>query len=320
MSGEELHQHPIQLIIDSSTTCNTATTPSAPRMNRNGSFSSSTKSLSSILARLHAGYFRISLSLGGQALLWKILSQAYDQNRREGHESIPLLNVPSFGAFLLWSLAVSVLVSLSFLYVLRCFFHFHLVKVEFLHHISVLGNLVGARAAAQMGWQENAVCLFSLGMAHYLVLFVTLYQRLSGGDRLPAMLRPVFFLFFAVPSMASLAWSSISGSYDTGSKMLFFLSLFLFASLACRPILFKKSMRKFNVAWWAYSFPLTMLALASAEYTEEVKDRIAAALMLILSGLSLVVFIGLLLLTVLNAAKLLCENDPVLSFAKDPTA
>jgi len=97
--------------------------------------------------------------------------------------------------------------------------------------ISVLGNLVGARAAARMGCKESAVCLFSLGMSHYLVLFVTLYQRLSGGDRLPAMLRPVFFLFFAVPSMASLAWSSICGSYDTGSKMLFFLSLFLFASL-----------------------------------------------------------------------------------------
>lgn len=304
-----MHQPPIQLIIDSSTTCNTATTPSAPRMNRNGSFSSLNKSLSSILARLHAGYFRISLSLGGQALLWKILSQAFDQNHREGHESIPLLNVPSFGAFLLWSFAVSVLVSLSFLYVLRCFFHFHLVKAEFLHHvgvnylfapwtswllllqsspifiaprtvpylilwwvfsvpiivldvkiygqwfttekrflsmvanptsqISVLGNLVGARAAAQMGWKESAVCLFSLGMAHYLVLFVTLYQRLSGGDRLPAMLRPVFFLFFAVPSMASLAWSSISGSYDTGSKMLFFLSLFLFASLVNYIILSK---------------------------------------------------------------------------------
>ncbi|PKI48861.1 hypothetical protein CRG98_030709 [Punica granatum] len=97
--------------------------------------------------------------------------------------------------------------------------------------ISVIGNLVGSRAASRVGWKESAVCLFSLGMAHYLVLFVTLYQRLSGGDRLPAMLRPVFFLFFAAPSMASLAWNSISGTFDTGSKMLFFLSLFLFASL-----------------------------------------------------------------------------------------
>lgn len=66
------------------------------------------------------------------------------------------------------------------------------------NQLSVIGNLVGARAAAVMGWRESAMCMFALGMAHYIVLFVTLYQRLecSGGSALPAMLRPVFFLFF----------------------------------------------------------------------------------------------------------------------------
>ncbi|XP_031372026.1 S-type anion channel SLAH1-like isoform X2 [Punica granatum] len=312
----------------------------------------------SILTRLHAGYFRISLSLASQALLLKMLTQP-----------------------------AAAQVLLSALYALRCCFHFQLVRAEFFHHvgvnylfapwiswlvlllssptaiseikapylalwwafaipvvlldvkiygqwfttekrflsmvanptslISVIGNLVGSRAASRVGWKESAVCLFSLGMAHYLVLFVTLYQRLSGGDRLPAMLRPVFFLFFAAPSMASLAWNSISGTFDTGSKMLFFLSLFLFASLACRPALFKKSMRKFNVAWWAYSFPLTFLALASAEYAQEVKGTMASVLMLVLSALSFLVFLGLMLLTVLNTHRILREDDPILRFDKD---
>ncbi|KAL9236950.1 hypothetical protein vseg_011556 [Gypsophila vaccaria] len=89
---------------------------------------------------------------------------------------------------------------------------------------------------------------------------------------------------------------------------------------ACRPMLFKKSMRKFNIAWWAYSFPLTMLALASAEYADEVKGHASAILMLVISGLSLLVFIGLMLFTLLNVAKLLRENDPILNFAKDPVA
>ncbi|MED6194461.1 hypothetical protein PIB30_028874 [Stylosanthes scabra] len=31
-------------------------------------------SLNSVLTKFHAGYFRISLSLGGQALLWKTLT------------------------------------------------------------------------------------------------------------------------------------------------------------------------------------------------------------------------------------------------------
>lgn len=93
----------------------------------------------------------------------------------------------------------------------------------------MIGNLVAAGAAAQMGWRESAVGMFSLGMAHYLVLFVTLYHRLSTNGTLPAMLKPVFFLF----NMAGLAWDLICGKigYIYTSKTLFFLLLFLFMSL-----------------------------------------------------------------------------------------
>ncbi|GAB2231594.1 hypothetical protein Droror1_Dr00010603 [Drosera rotundifolia] len=387
MSGRSLEQQPpIQLVIDHS--------PWTSRNNQNCPSAASKRPFSSVLARLHAGYFRISLSLGGQALLWKLLTEKPSKEADHQDSDTPLLHIfdflPSTAFLLLWCLSICILFSISFLYLLRCYFHFHLVKAEFLHHvgvnylfapwtswllllqsapaliapkktsylvlwwvfavpiialdikiygqwfttekrflsmaanptsqISVLGNLVAARVAAEMGWTETAVCMFSLGMAHYLVLFVTLYQRLSGSDRLPVMLRPAFFLFFAVPSMASLAWSSISGSYDTASKMLFSLSLFLFTSLVCRPNIFKKSMRKFNVAWWAYSFPLTFLALASAEYAQEVKGDVAPILTIALSGFSGLVFQGLMLFTVLNITKLLRENDPILSFAKDTTA
>ncbi|OMO87488.1 C4-dicarboxylate transporter/malic acid transport protein [Corchorus capsularis] len=168
-------------------------------------------------------------------------------------------------------------------------------------HLSVIGNLVGAQAAANMGWKESAIFFFSVGMVHYLVLFVTLYQRLSGSDRLPKMLRPAFFLFFGAPSMASLAWQSISGGYDTASKMLFFLSLFLFMSLVCRPALFKRCMKRFNVAWWGFSFPLSALALASTEYAEEVKGGgFPHFLMLFLLAFSVLVSISLVIITLLN--------------------
>lgn len=252
---------------------------------------------SSILSRFHAGYFRISLSLCSQALLWKTLSEPSD----DIHKFRNIFRMlPSTAFILLWSIALFSLLSLSLLYLLRVLFHFDMVKSEFLHHVgvnylyapwiswlvllqatpffkregvcflvlwwifivpivaldikiygqwitkgkrflsgvanptsqlSVIGNLVGARAAAEMGWNESALLLFAIGMSHYLVLFVTLYQRLPGSSSIPAMLRPVFFLFLAAPSMASLAWDSIYGKFDSSSKMLFFLSIFLFLSL-----------------------------------------------------------------------------------------
>ncbi|GMJ14572.1 SLAC1 homologue 1 [Hibiscus trionum] len=337
-------------------------------------------SCSDMLTRIHAGYFRISLSLGSQALLWNILT------RPDGFLHV-FSKVSSTVCLLLWCLAVLTQFSLSFVYVLRCYFHFHLVKAEFLHHIgvnylyapwiswlvllqsapillpntgfpymilcwtfivplavldikiygqwfttekrflsvmanptsqiSVIGNLVAARAAAEMGWKESAVCIWSLGIVHYLVLFVTLYQHLSGRNSLPMTLRPTFFLFFAAPSMASFSWNSISGAFDNTSKMLFFFSLFLFISLVCRPFLFKKSMRKFHVAWWAYSFPLTFIALAAVQYAREVKSHVATLLMLVLSVMSLLVFLGLMMLTAANVDRLLHDtDDPMLTFCK----
>ncbi|KAI9201554.1 hypothetical protein LWI28_025247 [Acer negundo] len=384
MAAQESHQSQIELVIDTPTT---TTTTTATRSSTSSIIvviiRRIDQSLKSILTRFHAGYFRISLSLGGQALLWKTLmimigSPTDDVDKRTFRNLLRVLLHPT--AFLvLWSLALVTLVSLSIIYLLKCLFYFKNVKVEFLHHVgvnyffvpwiscllllqsapfytprsvsypilwwvfavpvlaldvkiygqwftrgkrflsavanptsqlSVIGNLVGAQAAANMGWKESAVCLFSIGMVHYLVLFVTLYQRLSASDQLPVMLRPVFFLYIAAPSVASLAWESIAGAFDTASKMLFFLSLFLFTSLICRPTLFKRSMRSFNVAWWAYSYPLTVLALASTEYAQQVKGTIAHLLMLVLSALSVLVALCLTLFTLLNTTMLLPENDP----------
>jgi hypothetical protein len=85
-------------------------------------------SQSSILTRLHAGYFKISLTLDAKALPWKITIEPTNDSQA------PLT---STAFVLLWCLALLVLITLSLLYIRRCFFHFQLVKAEFLHPIGV---------------------------------------------------------------------------------------------------------------------------------------------------------------------------------------
>lgn len=258
--------------------------------------------VSTTLVNFHAGYFRISLALCAQVVLWKTLVQfTKDSHDRQLLHPV-LLRLPTTASTLLWSMALVVLIALSLVYALKCLHHLDKVKEEFLHHVgvnylfapwiacllllqsspilvvpngsfyqqitwwmlvvpiimldiklygqwfikgkrvltkvanpacqlSVIANLVAAKAAIFMGWSEIAICFFALGVAHYLVLFVTLYQRHPGSNGVIPKLRPVFFLFIATPSMASLAWSSITGTFDVTSKMLFFLSIFLFMSL-----------------------------------------------------------------------------------------
>uniref|UniRef100_A0A8R7P862 Uncharacterized protein n=2 Tax=Triticum urartu TaxID=4572 RepID=A0A8R7P862_TRIUA len=86
------------------------------------------------------------------------------------------------------------------------------------NHLAIVGNFVGALLGARMGLRELPIFFFAVGFAHYVVLFVTLYQRLPTNMQLPKDLHPVFFLFVAAPSVASMAWTRISGEFSDGAK------------------------------------------------------------------------------------------------------
>lgn len=99
------------------------------------------------------------------------------------------------------------------------------------NHLAIVGNFVGALLGASMGLKEGPIFFFAVGLAHYVVLFVTLYQRLPTNVTLPKELHPVFFLFVAAPSVACVAWATIRGDFDYVSRIAFFTAMFLYVSL-----------------------------------------------------------------------------------------
>lgn len=105
-------------------------------------------------------------------------------------------------------------------------------------HLSIVGNFVGAILGAKVGWKEPAKFLWAVGFAHYLVLFVTLYQRLPTSEALPKELHPVYCMFIATPAAASIAWDAIYGEFDGLSRTCYFIALFLYISLVVRPNFF----------------------------------------------------------------------------------
>ncbi|KAI3749067.1 hypothetical protein L6452_12625 [Arctium lappa] len=177
------------------------------------------------------------------------------------------------------------------------------------NHLSVVGNFVGALLGASMGLKEGPIFFFAVGLAHYTVLFVTLYQRLPTNETLPKELHPVFFLFVAAPSVASMAWAKINGSFDYGSRLAYFIALFLYFSLAVRVNFFRGF--KFSLAWWAYTFPMTGAAISTIRYSSEVSNVVTKALSLVLSTIATVTVTGLLITTMLHAFVLrdLFPND-----------
>ncbi|XP_062181434.1 S-type anion channel SLAH2-like [Phragmites australis] len=177
------------------------------------------------------------------------------------------------------------------------------------NHLSVVGNFVGALLGASMGLKEGPVFFFSVGVAHYSVLFVTLYQRLPTNETLPKELHPVFFLFVAAPSVASMAWAKITGEFGYGSRVAYFIAIFLYASLAVRINFFRGF--RFSLAWWAYTFPMTGAAIASIRYSTEVDNTFTKALCVALSVIAVLTVTALFSTTLVHAFVLrnLFPND-----------
>ncbi|KAL6004748.1 Guard cell S-type anion channel slac1 [Asimina triloba] len=183
-------------------------------------------------------------------------------------------------------------------------------------HLSVVGNFVGAILACKVGWKEPAKFFWAVGVAHYLVVFVTLYQRLPSTEALPKELHPVFCMFIAAPAAASIAWEAIYGEFDAMSRTCYFIALFLFVSLVVRINFFWGF--RFSVAWWSYTFPMTTVALATIKYAEQVPCLLSKVLALLLSLMSSTMVTSLLISTFLHAFiwQSLFPNDLAIAITK----
>ncbi|KAF9602536.1 hypothetical protein IFM89_029835 [Coptis chinensis] len=187
------------------------------------------------------------------------------------------------------------------------------------NHLSIVGNFVGALLGASMGLKEGPIFFFAVGLAHYVVLFVTLYQRLPTNETLPKDLHPVFFLFIAAPSVASTAWARIQGTFDHASRISYFVALFLYITLAVRVNFFRGF--KFSLAWWAYTFPMTGAAVATIKYSDEVKNPVTQTLSIILSAVSTLTVTTLLFTTIYHTFVLrdLFPNDIAIAISHERT-
>ncbi|CAI0414004.1 unnamed protein product [Linum tenue] len=183
-------------------------------------------------------------------------------------------------------------------------------------HLSVVGNFVGAILAARVGWLEAAKFLWAVGFAHYLVVFVTLYQRLPTSEALPKELHPVYSMFIAAPSAASIAWETIYGEFDGLSRTCYFIALFLYVSLVVRVKFFTGF--RFSVAWWSYTFPMTTASVATIKYAEHVPCIPSKVLVLILSFMSTTMVLMLFVSTLLHGFvwRTLFPNDLAIAITK----
>jgi len=125
------------------------------------------------------------------------------------------------------------------------------------------------------GWaHEVNLFAFATGAVMALVLVVLIFQRLRHFETLPPASRPVLMVLIAPFGVGFLAYTNL-GAIDMLASVLIYFGWFLL--LVLTPVVFRLE-NSFGVAWWAISFPLAALSIASFRYAEATGGLILMAL------------------------------------------
>lgn len=163
--------------------------------------------------------------------------------------------------------------------------------------IPAVGNVIVPLAGAQMGWIEVSWLFFSAGMIFWLVLLVLVFNRLIFHVPIPARLFPTLVILIAPPAVAFVSYLRLVGGVDAFGHILLNAG-YVFAALVLVQV--PKLMKlPFALSWWALSFPLAALSVASFVYGREVGSATHVGIGLVVLAALMLVVIGLLYRTAL---------------------
>ncbi len=128
--------------------------------------------------------------------------------------------------------------------------------------LPVVGNLVAPTIGVPLGLLELSWFIFGIGLCGWIMLLPIVMRRLLIQDRLPDVILPTIYIAISPPGLAASALLALVGPQAAMLAIITFsFGLFLFAVLLTLPILPAKG--PFYISWWAYTFPVHAMSLAS---------------------------------------------------------
>lgn len=204
------------------------------------------------------------------------------------------------GALILWSAGAAIQLVFT-LYVMSQWLlsgHFHIGHISPPWFIPVVGNILVPVAGSKLVSIEISWFYFSIGLLYWLILLTLIFQRKIGHSQLPLKLFPTLFILIAPPAVGFLSYVNMTGQMDGFARFLYFSAVFVAILLVVNLHRFLRL--PFFISWWAYSFPVAALTIATAVMFEMTGWRgywwAAYGLLLIL-----VVIIAILVIRTLSA-------------------
>lgn len=156
--------------------------------------------------------------------------------------------------------------------VLHIFFTFYTIKfwinnnLEMQHSnpawfIPIVGNLIVPIAGKDFINDSILYFYFSIGIFFWIILFAIILNRIIFHAQFMPKFMPTLFILIAPPAIGFISYIKLTGNLDFFAQILFNLGLF-FTILVF--VMYKNFINiKFFISWWAFTFPMAAITLAT---------------------------------------------------------
>ena len=164
-----------------------------------------------------------------------------------------------------WLWAVGSIMHLGItLYVLSSWIHHTQYEIAHLNpawFIPVVGNILIPIAGVHHAPADISWFFFSVGLFFWPILTTIIFNRLIFHGSLPDRFMPTLFIFIAPPAVGFISWFNLTGEVDAFARVLYFTGLIFTLLLFTQYRYFTRL--KFFLSWWAYSFPIAAMTIAT---------------------------------------------------------
>ncbi len=133
--------------------------------------------------------------------------------------------------------------------------------------IPAVGNILVPIAGVNHFSSEVPWFFYSVGLLFWIILLVIFFNRIVFHSPLPDKLLPTLFILIAPPAVGFISFVKLTGEVNEFAKILYYFGLFLTCLLFAQLKMFSKI--KYYLSWWAYSFPIAAITIASIVMFQE---------------------------------------------------
>lgn len=167
--------------------------------------------------------------------------------------------------------------------------------------IPAVGNILVPVAGVSHFSPEISWFFFSIGFIFWIILLIIFFNRIIFHSPLPNKLLPTLFILIAPPAVGFISFVKLTGGINEFGKILYYFALFLVFLLFAQLKLFYKI--KFYLSWWAYSFPIAAITIATILMFHETRVILFKYISLTLFTLLCLVISVLLIKTTISIFK-----------------